>query len=176
MVEGVPARWRHLGILPSVITDPADPYRTWWFWPRVRQDRVWFAVSQDQHVSWQATTVQALAQSSTASLPLRVTAQWVMTLETGRGVMPAMEMEPTGTFLADMGALTGVAGWMASMGSTPHSLVLTWGLRGRVHTGLRLVTLWRWRPQSGWHCTLGVLQSEPSTALAVPSIPWDLQR
>lgn len=173
VLDGVPTRWRHRGILPSVITDPADPHRTWWFWPRVQQSRVWFAVSQDHRVRWQASTVKALARSSSVPVPLRLTAQWVMSLETGHGVIPAMETEPTGAFLTDMGMATGIAGWMASAGPTPHSLVLTWGLRGQANTGLRLVTLWRWGAQSGWQCTLGVLQSEPSMALTVPSIPWD---
>lgn len=174
VLDGVPARWRRRGILPGLITDPADLHRVWWFWPQVQQSRVWFAVSQDHRVRWQASSVKALAQSSTAPGPLRVTAQWVVTLETGHGVMPAMKTEPTGAFLTDMGSMTGVAGCMASVGPTPHSLVLTWGLRGQADTGLRLVTLWHWGAQSGWQCYLGVLQSEPSTALAVPSIPWDL--
>ena len=176
MVDALPAGWRHTGVLSSVIANPADPRRTWWFWPRVRKDRVWFAVGQKKHVTWRVTTVRALAQSSTVPVPLRVTAQWVMTLETGRGLMPAMEMEPPGAFLADMGAMTGVAGWMASMGPAPHTMVLTWGLRGRANTEFRLVTLWRWRTRLGWHCTLGVLHPEPTTSLAVPSIPWDLRR
>ena len=173
-VDGLPARWRHWGIRPSVITDPADLHWNWWFWPRVQQSRVWFAVSQDHRVSWEASTVKALTQSSTVPVPLRVTAQWVMTLETGRGVMPTMDTEPTGAFLPEMGMATGVTGWMASVGPTPHSLVLTWGLRGPANTGLRLVTLWHWGAQSGWQCTLGVLPSEPTTALTVP-FPWDLR-
>ena len=173
VVDGIPKRWRSSHDVPSMVVDPADLHRIWWFWPPVQNGRVWFATSQGSLVTWHPLSLRDMAHAAILPMPLQVTAQWVMTLETGQGAIPTMQMEPAGAFLADMGSVTGVTGWEARMEPTPGTIVVTWGLRQRVSTGLRFVTLWHWQASHGWQCVLGILQKEPQPSLVVPPIASD---
>ena len=168
VVDGIPKRWRSSHDVPSMVVDPAHLHRIWWFWPPVQNGRVWFATSQGSLVTWQQLSLRDMAHAAILPMPLQVTAQWVMTLETGQGAIPTMQMEPAGAFLAYMGSVTGVTGWEAGMEPTPGTIVVTWGLRQRVSTGLRFVTLWHWQFSQGWQCVLGIFQKEPQTSLVVP--------
>lgn len=170
-------RWRLTPDVPSVVVDPAHLHRIWWFWPPAQHGHVWFATSQGSAVTWQRRSMREMTHAAILPMPIRVTAQWVMTLETGQGAIPTMQMEPAGAFLADMGSVTGVTGWEARMEPTPGTIVVTWGLRQRAGTGLRFVTLWHWQVSQGWQCVLGVLQKEPQPSLVVPpmasdGVPW----
>lgn len=177
VMDGIPKPWRSSHDVPSMVVDPAHLHRIWWFWPPVQNGRVWFATSQGSLVTWHSLSLRNMAHATILPIPLQVTAQWVMTLETGQGAIPTMQMEPAGAFLADMGSVTGVTGWEARMEPTPGTIVVTWGLRQRAGTGLRFVTLWHWQVSQGWQCVLGVLQKEPQPSLVVPpmasdGVPW----
>lgn len=163
---GIPVRFRQSGRVPSIVADPANPRLTWWFWPQVQDGQVWFGVAQGRGVAWHGASVRDMAQLSSLPVPVRATAQWVTTLQSGRGPMPGMRTEPAGAFLADMGCVTGVTGWEAAMESKPWTIVVTWGLTRQHGSGLRLITLWHWQPGLGWQCTLAVLQNEPTVQLA----------
>ena len=169
--DGIPIRFRQSGRVPSIVADPADPRLTWWFWPQVQDGQVWFGVVQGRGVAWHGVSVRDTAQMSSLPVPIRDTAQWVTTLESDRGPMPRMRTEPPGAFMADMGSVTGVTGWVAGMESESRTIVVTWGLMQQHGTGLRLITLWRWQPRVGWQCTLVVLQNEPTVQLANEGMP-----
>ncbi|NMP23480.1 hypothetical protein [Sulfobacillus harzensis] len=171
VADGVPVRLRQQRLAPSIVADPANPRLTWWFWPQVQDGQVWFGVGRGRGVAWHGVSVRDMAQMSTLPQPVRATAQWVTTLESGRGPMPGMRTEPAGAFMADMGSVTGVTGWEAAMESQPRTIVVTWGLTRPHGTGLRFITLWHWLPRLGWQCTLGVLQNEPTVQLANGGMP-----
>ncbi len=161
VTDGIPKHWRSAHEVPSIVVDPVHLSETWWFGPQVPNGRVWFATSQGSQVTWKRLSFQDMAHAATLPLPVRLTAGWVRTLETGEGVIPTLRMEPAGAFLADMGTVTGMIGWAASMEPTPGTIVVTWELRQRGGRALRLVTLWQWQLSQGWQCQLVVLQPEP---------------
>ena len=99
--------------------------------------------------------------------PFRESYAWVRTLETGHGSVPATRVEPLGAFMEDIGTVTGIAGWAATMQPTPRTIVLTWELTQAAHHDLRLISEWQWR--QGWACQLIVLEREPKAGrLPVP--------
>ena len=172
--NGIPIRFRQSGRVPSVVADPANPRLTWWFWPQVQDGQVWFGLAQDRGVAWHGVPVRDMGQVSSLPVPVRATAKWVTALKSGRGPMPGMRTEPAGAFLDDMGSVTGVTGWEASMESEPRTIIVTWGLTRQHGTGLRLITLWHWQPRLGWQCTLGVLENEPTVPLADGSLTHEM--
>lgn len=167
MEHGIPPTLHHTGRLPWIVADPQNPTRTWWFWPRVVQGALWMGTSDQQTVTWHPL-LSGHSPGASWPTPVRQTIQWVHSLESGRGAIPASRIEPAGAFGADMSTVTGVTGWEASMEPTPRTIVMTWGLQQRKAQGLRFITMWHWQP-TGWQCTMGILQHEPTVQLATRS-------
>lgn len=173
MQQGIPAPLIAPGEVPWIVADPQHPTRTWWFWPRWIHGALWMGTLQHQVIQWQPVQIGQSPLSSWPS-PVRHMVEWAHSLETGQGSIPTNRVEPPGAFVADMGTVTAVTGWEASMEPTPRTMVLTGGLVQNHRHGLRLITLWHWSHADGWICTLIVLTPEPMSSLPQPT--WAMQK
>ena len=131
-------------------------------------------ISQGSEIRWYPWKM-GKALPPTWPEPLRQTYAWVRTLKTGHGPMPATRVEPLGAFMEDIGTVTSIAGWAATMQPTTRTIVLTWELTERAHRALRLISEWQWRQR--WVCRLIVLEQDPTAGqLPIPPSqgipPW----
>ena len=126
-------------------------------------------ISQGSEIHWYRwKSGKALPPASPE--PFRLTYAWIRTLETGHGSVPATRVEPLGAFMEDIGTVTSISGWAATMQPTTRTIVLTWELTKAAHQRLRLISEWQWR--QGWECQLIVLEREPQGGqLPVPLPP-----
>lgn len=166
--HAIPPLLHRAGGVPWIVSDPQHPTRTWWFWPKVVQGALWMGMSEQKGITWHPLGMGQTVGTSWPT-PMRQTLQWVKSLDAGRGAIPPMRIEPTGAFRADMGTVTGMTGWEASMEPMPSTIVITWGLQQRQAKGLRFVTLWHWTSTTGWQCTEAILQPEPTAQLPARS-------
>ena len=163
---GLPSTLQQQRGAPWVVADPSRPSRTWWLWPTVSHGALWMGISQGSEIRWWPWKIgQALPPAWPE--PLRQSYASVRTLETGHGSVPATRVEPLGAFMEDIGTVTSISGWAATMQPTTRTIVLTWELTQAAHQRLRLISEWQWR--QGWACQLIVLEREPKAGrLPVP--------
>ena len=152
---GLPSMLQHQRGAPWVVADPSRPSRTWWLWPTVSHGALWMGISQGSEIRWYPWKM-GKAPPPAWPEPLRQTYAWVRALKTGHGSMPVTRVEPLGAFMEDIGTVTSIAGWAATMQPTARTVVLTWELTQSGHHGLRLISEWQWR--KGWECQLIVLE------------------
>lgn len=167
VTAGLPSTLHHQGGRPWIVADPSWPSRTWWLWPTVSHGALWMGISEGSKVRWYLWKMGKVLPPAWPE-PLRQTYAWVRTLKTGHGSMPATRVEPLGAFMEDIGTVTSISGWAATMQPTARTIVLTWELTQTSHRGLRLISEWQWR--QGWECQLIVLEREPKAGL-LPAPP-----
>ena len=174
VTAGLPSTLQHQGGIPWVVADPSQPSRTWWLWPTVSHGALWMGTSEGSEIRWYPWKI-GKAPPPAWPEPFRQSYAWVRTLETGHGSVPTTRVEPLGAFMEDIGTVTGIAGWAATMQPTARTIVLTWELTRSGHHGIRLISEWQWR--KGWECQLIVLEREPKAGqVPVPPAqgipPW----
>lgn len=131
------------GWIPWIVANPKSPQQSWWIWPLLEGNKVWFGQSTPGGVQWDTASLN----SPTLSLlptPWQTMLEWGRRLQQNGPAPKSVTVTPAGSWGQERGKAGAVTGFMMAMQPRARTIVLALLLHGKTSGWIELVGIWQW--------------------------------